>query len=67
MMRSPMSSRSTATGDSPTSWRRRRDRGNAVHDDLDVPVTLVENETYYWRARAFDGQLSGGWAHGCSW
>ena len=26
-----------------------------------VTTVLVENQTYYWRARAFDGQLAGGW------
>lgn len=26
-----------------------------------VPVALTENQTYYWRARAFDGSLSSGW------
>ncbi len=26
-----------------------------------VPVTLMENQTYYWRARAFDGALYSGW------
>ena len=26
-----------------------------------VPVTLKENKTYYWRARAFDGELHSGW------
>jgi hypothetical protein len=27
-----------------------------------VPVTLIENQTYYWRARAFDGALHSDWA-----
>lgn len=27
-----------------------------------VPVTLTENQTYYWRARAFDGSLHSDWA-----
>lgn len=26
-----------------------------------IPVTLTENQTYYWRARAFDGALYSGW------
>ena len=26
-----------------------------------VPVTLTENNTYYWRARVFDGELYSGW------
>ena len=26
-----------------------------------VPVTLTENQPYYWRARAFDGLLASGW------
>jgi hypothetical protein len=26
-----------------------------------VPVTLTENQTYYWRARAHDGSLYSGW------
>ncbi|MEW6601884.1 MAG: hypothetical protein AB1499_13005, partial [Nitrospirota bacterium] len=26
-----------------------------------VPVSLTENNTYYWRARAFDGELYSGW------
>jgi hypothetical protein len=26
-----------------------------------VPVTLTENATYYWRARAYDGKLYGSW------
>jgi hypothetical protein len=26
-----------------------------------VPVTLTENETYFWRARASDGELYSGW------
>jgi hypothetical protein len=26
-----------------------------------VPVNLAENNIYYWRARAFDGQLHSGW------
>ncbi len=26
-----------------------------------VPVTLQENVTYYWRARAYDGELYGDW------
>jgi subtilase family serine protease len=26
-----------------------------------VPVSLTENLTYYWRARAFDGALTSGW------
>ncbi len=26
-----------------------------------MPVNLVENRTYYWRARAFDGALYSGW------
>lgn len=26
-----------------------------------VPVNLIENQTYYWRARAFDGELYSGW------
>lgn len=27
-----------------------------------VPVTLTENQTYYWRARAHDGALPSGWS-----
>jgi hypothetical protein len=27
-----------------------------------VPVALAENQTDYWRARAFDGKLTSGWA-----
>jgi hypothetical protein len=27
----------------------------------EVPVTLAENQTYYWRARAFDGSLHSDW------
>ncbi len=27
-----------------------------------VPVTLTENQTYYWRVRAFDGALYSDWA-----
>jgi large repetitive protein len=27
-----------------------------------VPVALTENQTYYWRSRAFDGKLNSGWA-----
>ncbi|MBI5676858.1 MAG: hypothetical protein HZC48_13745 [Nitrospirae bacterium] len=26
-----------------------------------VPVNLTENRTYYWRARAYDGELHSGW------
>ena len=26
-----------------------------------VPTALAENQTYYWRSRAFDGELSGPW------
>ena len=26
-----------------------------------VPITLMENEIYYWRARAFDGELYSSW------
>ena len=26
-----------------------------------VPVNLTENNTYYWRARAYDGELYSGW------
>lgn len=26
-----------------------------------VPVTLTENQTYYWRVRAFDGELYSSW------
>ncbi len=26
-----------------------------------VPVNLTENKTYYWRARAYDGELYSGW------
>jgi large repetitive protein len=26
-----------------------------------VPVSLIENQTYYWRARASDGELRGDW------
>lgn len=26
-----------------------------------IPLSLVENMTYYWRARAFDGELYSGW------
>jgi hypothetical protein len=26
-----------------------------------VPVTLMENQTYHWRARAYDGSLHSGW------
>jgi hypothetical protein len=26
-----------------------------------VPVTLTENQTYYWRARAYDGTLNSNW------
>ncbi|MBI4848508.1 MAG: hypothetical protein HY808_08050 [Nitrospirae bacterium] len=26
-----------------------------------VPVNLIENKTYYWRARVFDGELYSGW------
>ncbi|NOZ68619.1 MAG: hypothetical protein GXP46_05120 [Deferribacteres bacterium] len=26
-----------------------------------VPVTLTENAVYYWRARAYDGELHSGW------
>jgi hypothetical protein len=29
--------------------------------DWTVPYTLTENQTYYWRARAFDGWLYGPW------
>ena len=31
-----------------------------------VPAALVENETYFWRARAADGYISGGWTPVCS-
>jgi len=27
-----------------------------------MPITLVENQNYYWRARAFDGQAYGSWS-----
>ncbi|MBM4136118.1 MAG: hypothetical protein FJ241_04720 [Nitrospira sp.] len=26
-----------------------------------VPVNLIENKTYYWRVRAYDGELYSGW------
>ncbi len=26
-----------------------------------IPVTLAENQTYYWQARSFDGSLYSGW------
>jgi subtilase family serine protease/squalene cyclase len=26
-----------------------------------VPVSLIENNTYYWRAQAFDGEINSGW------
>ena len=26
-----------------------------------VPLALIENQTYYWRARAYDGKLYGPW------
>ncbi|MHB8844499.1 MAG: carboxypeptidase regulatory-like domain-containing protein, partial [Nitrospirota bacterium] len=29
-----------------------------------VTAVLTENQTYYWRARAFDGSLNSGWAEG---
>nr|WP_320192685.1 putative Ig domain-containing protein [uncultured Desulfobacter sp.] len=29
-----------------------------------VPVTLTENQTYYWRVRAFDGTAYSLWTHG---
>lgn len=29
-----------------------------------VTVALTENQTYYWRARAYDGSLNSGWAEG---
>jgi hypothetical protein len=31
-----------------------------------VPVTLTENQTYYWRARAYDGKLYGPWMNTAS-
>lgn len=27
----------------------------------EIPVSLTENQTYYWRARAYDGALHGDW------
>lgn len=27
----------------------------------EMPVSLTENQTYYWRARAYDGELHSGW------
>jgi hypothetical protein len=31
-----------------------------------TPVALLENHTYYWRARAFDGQVAGSWTASAS-
>ncbi|MEW6109738.1 MAG: hypothetical protein AB1632_11320 [Nitrospirota bacterium] len=31
-----------------------------------VPVNLIENKTYYWRARAYDGELYSAWMYPAS-
>jgi subtilase family serine protease/flagellar hook assembly protein FlgD len=35
--------------------------GGSERTSWEVPAALVENETYYWRARAADGRLEGAW------
>ncbi|OGW29567.1 MAG: hypothetical protein A2X56_13130 [Nitrospirae bacterium GWC2_57_13] len=38
-----------------------RDEGGNGVTSWTVPVTLNENQTYYWQARAFDGEAQSGW------
>ena len=46
------------------------DSGNIAEDQLitswTAPVSLTENSTYYWRTRAFDGELYSGWMQAAS-
>ena len=58
-----MTSRSTAIRHSRTLWRQVAGVAETTSTtSWTVTTTLTENQTYYWRARAFDGSLYSDWA-----
>src|SRR3990172_2213200 len=56
-----MNSRSTATAGLRSLSLRRAGGGGGGTTSWTVTVPLTENQTYFWRSRAYDGKLYGDW------